>query len=103
MERASEIHSPPFLFMQSHLLHLTTHIQMYRFAYCSNPPLYKPHGHSERQETLESLECYLYSLHQIFDSARVKSWLWIKGQYEMDSIIYPDWIANPLTCLNIVL
>ncbi|KAF1897675.1 hypothetical protein Lal_00032432 [Lupinus albus] len=41
---------------------------------------------------------------QILDSARVKSWLWIKGQMGMDSAtLFSDWIAHPLLCLNIAL
>ncbi|KAF1896371.1 hypothetical protein Lal_00034069 [Lupinus albus] len=34
---------------------------------------------------------------QILDSAKVKLWLWIKGQNGMDSAtMYSDWIAHPL-------
>ncbi|KAF1871848.1 hypothetical protein Lal_00020643, partial [Lupinus albus] len=40
----------------------------------------------------------------ILESARVKSWLWIKGQRGMDSsTLYSTWVANPLVCLNISL
>ncbi|KAF1861709.1 hypothetical protein Lal_00026130, partial [Lupinus albus] len=44
------------------------------------------------------------SPHQILDSARVKYWLWIKGQMGIDSAtFFSDWITHPLLCLNIVL
>ncbi|KAF1871323.1 hypothetical protein Lal_00020115 [Lupinus albus] len=41
---------------------------------------------------------------QILDSARVKSWFWIKNQNGMDfTTPYCDWVANPLACLNATL
>ncbi|KAF1867673.1 hypothetical protein Lal_00050106 [Lupinus albus] len=41
---------------------------------------------------------------QILDSARVKSWIWIKNQNGMDfTTPYCDWVANPLACLNATL
>ncbi|KAF1894861.1 hypothetical protein Lal_00022355 [Lupinus albus] len=42
------------------------------------------------------------SINKILDSAKVKSWLWIKTQLGMTFLLYDDWLSNPLLCINIV-
>ncbi|KAF1893310.1 hypothetical protein Lal_00001766 [Lupinus albus] len=41
--------------------------------------------------------------YHIFESARVKVWLWIKSQQWEEHITYNDWISNLFTCLKIIL
>ncbi|KAF1886758.1 hypothetical protein Lal_00045995 [Lupinus albus] len=43
------------------------------------------------------------SLLHILDSAKLKSWLWIKSQRGLNSTIYSDWLCKPLECLSIVM
>ncbi|CAL0318787.1 unnamed protein product [Lupinus luteus] len=38
--------------------------------------------------------------HKIFEDARFKAWLWIKGSLGSNFFSLADWIVSPFSCLN---